>query len=161
MFARLTILAILLVLSVVMTACESSSGDGQDAENGPPASLDDFVDGSWQLRVDRAWNGIDGNITFPSDQFSEADYQPVSTGPTYPIVVSDQTTRLSIGSPPLTGSRWTPPGDTIVYDLTEGTFAGGRFIVWAGAQGLQAELTIYGSGRPIVKSERGSLAPSS
>jgi len=35
MFARLTIFAILLVLSAAMTACESSSGDGQDAENGP------------------------------------------------------------------------------------------------------------------------------
>jgi hypothetical protein len=39
------------------------------------------------------------------------------------------------------------------------TFAGGRFAVWPGQTSLQAELTIYGSGVPIVSSEREALTP--
>jgi hypothetical protein len=39
------------------------------------------------------------------------------------------------------------------YELTGGTMAGGRFVISGG----RAELTIYGSGVPIVESERGTL----
>jgi hypothetical protein len=101
---------------------------------------------------------LDDTVFSPSDQLAEADYQRVSGGPTYPIVVSDRSLRVAIGSPPLEGSRTTVATKGIVYELREGTFAGGRFVVWASNQGLQAELTIYGSGRPIVRSERGTLA---
>ncbi len=89
---------------------------------------------------------------------TEADYRPVAGGPRYFIVVSDEGGRVAIGSPPLAGSRTTVTTEGIVYDLGEGTFAGGRLVVWSSSRGLQAELTIYGSGRPIVKSERGTLA---
>lgn len=158
MIARPAIVWTLVALSVALASCTSDGPGGEDAaEHRPLASLDDFIDGAWELRVDRAWNGVDGNIAFPSDQFTEADYQPVSPGSTYPIVVSDQAARVSIGSPPLKGRRTAETEESIIYDLSEGTFAGGRFVVWAGNQGLQAELTIYGSGRPIVKSERGNL----
>jgi len=44
-----------------------------------------------------------------------------------------------------------------MLNITKDTFAGGRFVVWAADVGLQAELTIYGSGVPIVSSERGPL----
>jgi hypothetical protein len=47
-----------------------------------------------------------------------------------------------------------------LYELDEGTFAGGRFIVWIIDNSFEAELTIYGSGVPIVKSERGYLRKS-
>jgi hypothetical protein len=145
MTARSAALAILAALSVAMASCTSDGPGGEDvAEHRPLASLDDFIDGTWELRVDRAWNGVDGSIAFPSDQFTEADYQPVSPGSTYAIEVSDQAARVSVGSAPLRGSRTTETKEIIVYDLS--------------SQGLQAELTIYGSGRPIVKSERGSLA---
>lgn len=39
------------------------------------------------------------------------------------------------------------------FDLGKGAFAGGRFIV----RGDDAELTVFGSGVPIVSSERGKL----
>jgi hypothetical protein len=39
-----------------------------------------------------------------------------------------------------------------------GTFAGGRLVIWSGTSGLQAELTLYGSGVPIFSSERGALS---
>jgi hypothetical protein len=44
------------------------------------------------------------------------------------------------------------------YELTEGAFAGGRFVIGSVASGLEAELTLYGSGVPIASSERGALA---
>jgi len=47
------------------------------------------------------------------------------------------------------------------HDLTVGTVAGGRFRVWVGETGLQAERTLYGSGVPILLSERGPLRPAS
>ncbi|MBX3230480.1 MAG: hypothetical protein KIT84_02895 [Labilithrix sp.] len=39
------------------------------------------------------------------------------------------------------------------FELTEGVFAGGRFVL----RGDEAELTIFGSGVPIVSSERGKI----
>jgi len=124
---------------------------------------DQFVDGAWELRVDRAWPSTGGH---PSVQLVENDYRPVSGGPTYPILVSDRGSKVTIGKAPeaslmlhfpLAGSR-TSATRPIGYALNEGTFAGGRFLVWSGERTLQAELTIYGSGVPIVSSERGSLA---
>jgi len=49
----------------------------------------------------------------------------------------------------LVGTR---PGESR-YALDKGTFAGGRLLI----SGDRAELTIFGSGVPIVGSERGSL----
>jgi len=130
----------------------------RDAAKTPFSSdLGSFADGSWELRVDRAWDGFSGTIAFPSDPFTEADYRPDSGGVTYLVVVSGGTTTVAIGNPPVEGSRVTATDQRLAYDLNRGTFAGGRFIVWPGSAGLQAELTIYGSGRPIIKSERGNL----
>jgi hypothetical protein len=89
----------------------------------------------------------------------ESVYQPVADGPTHHVTVSDRGSRVSIGARPLKGQRTTAFDSYLAYDLREGTFAGGRFVVWPGEHGPQAELTIYGSGRPIVRSERGALVP--
>jgi hypothetical protein len=158
MFARLLILTVLLG-SVVVVAAYVARHVGARGPGGDNAavSLDEFTDGQWGLRVDRAWDGLDGGISFPSDPLAEDDYEPVSGGPVYPIVVTDLGSRVAVGATPLEGARSSTDGDRIVFELSEGTFAGGRFAVWGLNHGLQAELTIYGSGRPIVKSERGSL----
>jgi hypothetical protein len=156
MFARS---AILVAVTVAIASCVASpSSVHHAAGDRHVASLSQFVDGPWELRIDRAWMRLYDSVLVPSDQLAEADYQSVSRGPTYRVVISDQTSRVTIGSPPLQGSRTTVATNGIVYELSENTFAGGRFVVWSSNQGLQAELTIYGSGRPIVRSERGTLA---
>jgi hypothetical protein len=126
-------------------------------------SVEQFVDGSWVLQIDRAWSGHRGLRT-PSAQLPEANYHPLPNGPSYPIVVSDGGSRVEIGETrrsavhhPVKGSR-SSSGEPIVYDLQDGTFAGGRLAVWSSKQGLQAELTIYGSGVPIISSERGVIS---
>ena len=94
------------------------------------------------------------------------DYRPAANGETYAIVVSDRGAKVTIGAAPagdrgmrspLEGSRTSDTG-TVSYHLDKGTFAGGRLVVWPGDQALQGELTIYGSGLPIVSSVRGRLA---
>jgi hypothetical protein len=119
-----------------------------------------FGDGAWVLKVDREWDGMSGNIQFPTDTFSEGDYKAVAQPSSYAVVVSKSGTAVSIGSTPFMGSRTsTASAESITFELSQGTTGGGRFVVWKGSDSLQAELTLYGSGRPIVKSERGWLAP--
>lgn len=157
--------AVLLGVSAVllpMVGCEGTSGtespgDGT-GDNGADAPLS-VTDGTYELQVDRQWDGENSSVRFPSDPLTEADYQPVSDGPEYSVVVSDLGSRVDIGDAPMKGQLESSGDDRIIYDLTDGTFAGGRFSVWADTTGLQAELTIYGSGLPVVMSERGRLVP--
>ena len=133
----------------------------------PPALIED---GAWDLRVDRVWDSRSKNVSSPSDALADSDlladsdFRPVSGGPTYRVVVSEHGSRVAIDESsvlkhPLEGERAYATADQLVFDLSEGTFAGGRFVVWPAEDGLQGELTFYGSGVPIVKSERGVLVP--
>ena len=148
------------VALVIINACACNPSENHDT-NGPipPISLDSFIDGQWVLTVDRVWDGVSGNIIFPSDPLSEDDYQPAPQVSTYRVVLSDQGRTVSVATTPFVGARTAASGERVFFDLSQGTVAGGRFVVWAGAETLQGELTLYGSGRPIVQSERGSLVP--
>jgi hypothetical protein len=150
-------LPIVAVISVAVAACGGGAGPSQ---HDMPMVLTWFVTGSWDLRVDRAWNGVAGNVQFPSDALDESAYEAVVGGPTHRVVVSDGGRQVAIGETPLRGERTKATDSRVEYSLSTGTFeapAGGRLVVWARADGLQGELTLYGSGRPIVKSERGSM----
>jgi hypothetical protein len=131
-------------------------GDAKDAGH-PSVTLASFADGDWLLHVDRVWDGKSGHIQFPTDSFSDSDYKAVSQSTDYAVAVSSSGAAISIGSMAFKGARKPDSADRILFDLSAGTFAGGRFVVWVGLTTLEAELTIYGSGLPIVKSERGSL----
>jgi hypothetical protein len=117
-----------------------------------------LTDGIWQMHVDRKLKGLPGDVQFPSDPLDEEDYEPVDDGPVYKVVVSGEGKSVEIGDEPFVGVLEPGNPGEWMFNLTEGTFAGGRFVVWASELALQAELTIYGSGVPIVSSERGPLA---
>jgi hypothetical protein len=144
-----------LLALVIASAC----GSERTNSSSPPALLDTFVDGQWVLTVDRVWDGTSGNIVLPTDPLSDDNYRPVSQEPMYLVVLSDQGRTVSVGVTPFVGARAALSTERVLFTLSQGTFAGGRFVVWPGAETLQAELTLYGSGRPIVQSERGSLVP--
>jgi hypothetical protein len=110
------------------------------------------IEGVWTLRVDRAWTAPDG-VTSPSQALDEADFHVV-TGPDYAVVIT--ATAVEVGEVPMEGIRGEDVGVRAHFDLDGGTFAGGRFEVWDDG-GLQAELTLFGSGVPIASSERGPL----
>jgi hypothetical protein len=118
--------------------------------------------GVWDLRVDRRGGSEDADEAFKF--LPEAGYQPIGDGPTYRVVIPAQgdwvfVTGTRGGTQFGTQGRRTSTTDGRVwYDLID-SFAGGRFVIWQDVDGLQAELTVYGSGRPIVFSERGSLVP--
>ncbi len=59
----------------------------------------------------------------------------------------------------ISGQKTNDGGESRFYELDEGVFAGGRFVIWTNNDSFEVELTIYGSGIPVVKSERGYLVP--
>jgi hypothetical protein len=146
--------------AMFLLSCAAGGGVSLDAtSDGSPIRSSSFTDGAWLFTVDREWDRSLVSVQFPSDPLSEAAYRPVTTGATLRVVVTDGADRVAIGEEsPLIGKRTRDGEATVTYDLTECTFAGGRFVVWADANGLQAELTIFGSGVPIVQSQRGQLA---
>ena len=165
-------MAALLVISAHGCTGSRAAGDSKDAgdvtvdevgtdedTDGCGASLSSFFDGTWEFRVDRAWDGTAGDVQFPTDALPEETYEPVSDGQVMEVVVSNVGAAIAIGAPPIKGSRISTTADRIEYDLLEGTFAGGRFVIWEVGGSLQAELLIFGSGVPIVSGDRGSLCP--
>ena len=115
--------------------------------------------GIWYFRVDRIWDGS-GNPGFPNLLLAESTYSHVSNGPTYRIIISgrpEQGYQVSIGDPPIQGHQQPTYALQYVFELQDGTFAGGRFLIMHGKDGLEGELTIYGSGIPVIKSERGAF----
>jgi len=153
-------LLIVAVISVAVEGCAGNQGGVAPSQQDISSVLTSFVAGSWDLRVDRAWSGVAGNVQFPSDPLDESAYEAVVGGPTHRVVVSDGGRQVVIGKTPLQGQRTRATDSVVEYSLSADTFeapAGGRFVVWRSTDGLQGELTFYGSGRPIVKSERGSM----
>ena len=120
--------------------------------------IDDWNGGTFVFAVDREWAEDSSDPPgFPHDELDEEDYRPVDDGPRHAVEVSDDGARVEVGETPMVGERNDAGATRISYDMSEGLFAGGRFVVWATEEGLEAELTIYGSGRPIVHSERGRI----
>jgi len=119
-----------------------------------------FADGAWVLEVDRRWSGQAADVQLPGDRLDDSDYEAVADGPRHSLLVSHGWSSVAIGDTPMLGELTPSRHGDLRYDLADGTFAGGRFVVWVGETGLQAELTLYGAGVPIVSSERGPLLPS-
>jgi hypothetical protein len=132
---------------------------GTQGDEAAPVALDAFTDGRWTLRVDRSWDATNSTVTLPSEALREDDYRPTAQPVVHEVLVSGST--VSVGTAAMRGSRSRSslPG-TITFELSGGTFAGGRFVVFPGTKSLEAELTLFGSGRPIVESHRGTLVPS-
>jgi hypothetical protein len=150
-----------IALATAITGCAIQFADGQVVAKVNLPTLEQFGDGAWVLRIDRACPRC--SMTNP-DQLRESDYRPISKGPTYPILITGKGTRVEIGverrlavRPPMKGAR-SSPTEPLIYNLDEGTFSGGRLVVWSGKDGLQGELTIYGSGVYIITSERGPIS---
>lgn len=90
--------------------------------------------------------------------FDEDGYQAVDPTDRYEVVISqvlDHVTITPETEPAIESTLAKGTAGTLSYDLD--AFAGGRFLIWTLGSGLQAELTLYGSGVPIVSSERGEL----
>jgi hypothetical protein len=149
---RLSVIALALLVIV------SCAGKSPNPSQPNTPTLVSFTSATWNLKVDRAWDGQTGAPQFPSDTIADSAYKAVSGGPVYQVVASAGGQQVTIAG--TVQARRVKATDTVVqYDVYQAAFAGGRFVVWSSSEGLQAEFTIYGSGVPITSSERGLLVP--
>jgi len=105
-------------------------------------------------------------VVFPHDELQESHYSQTTNGRKYSVHFSDNGEDVTIdwleGQTPgyehfLGAEKISDVEDLKNYEIQEGSFAGGRFNVWITDSRFEAELTIFGSGVPIISSERGDL----
>ncbi|MCD4777008.1 MAG: hypothetical protein K8S15_13280 [Candidatus Aegiribacteria sp.] len=136
--------------SILLAGCDAAVSDDE--------YVDDFslLDGNcFVMEVDRVL-GIP-NEQLPMDGLQENDYIKTNEDIQYDIVFSEDGQTVTIEPGSINGQETDDGSESINYNLD--VFAGGRFVVWINSGSFEAELTIYGSGVPIVKSERGYLSP--
>lgn len=97
------------------------------------------------------------NVQLPTDQLNESDYKAIDYESEYAVSFSKDLQTISIMRDSISGLIIEDMELYKAYDLNSGLFAGGRFIVWITDGKFEAEFTVYGSGVPIIMSERGIL----
>jgi len=98
------------------------------------------------------------HVHFPNDTVSEHEFQADSNGRSYDVRFSADEDTVFVKHDSLICIRVSEVGVVRKYNITN-WMAGGRFLVLLGMSPLKAELTQYGSGVPIIRSERGVLLP--
>lgn len=103
-------------------------------------------------------------VQFPHDELPPSSYGPCESCPVAAVWISEGLGEATVADGAectwdgaMAGTRVTEDTERWHFELLEGTFAGARLVVWGVPGGLEAELTIYGSGRPTVASHRGTL----
>jgi hypothetical protein len=145
-------------LLVVVDGYGGSSGTytlAVDCLCGPGAV--DFGDGTWRLQADRRWAGDFASAPTSSTPLDEADYEPLAAAVAYDVTIDGRWQLAHIGDMPWAAELRESSAGQLHYELTDGATAGGRFVIRSTAAGLEAEITLYGSGVPIALSERGRL----
>lgn len=155
------------MLAALLSACSSGVTDAKDSDSLPDNTVggatskavrQQLRDGAWTFAVDRAFQVGSVPVAFPSTPLPEAGYVPISAATSYRFTVSAGGARIDVAEPRLAGRLEKETSEQLVYDVVEGSITGGRIVVSRNAAGgLQAELTIFGSGLPVVRSERGLL----
>ena len=149
-------------------ACGSSTKPVVEAGASAPAaeasatSLEELAGKRYEYSVDCAWQRPSSAREPSAQPLPEAEYSAVAPTPRYEVVFSPDggsvtLSALVAGEGSLTGERSADVGERWSYELS--AFAGGVFQIWREDAALHAELTIYGSGLPVVESTRGLLSP--
>jgi hypothetical protein len=101
--------------------------------------------------------------------YTQSDFFAIDDGAHYLVTLDDDGRSVEVQSLTddtlVTGrldADLAPPADVAAgessrYVLDTGLFAGGRLVIWSRGGALRAELTIHGSGRPVIACERGDL----
>lgn len=143
-------ISILFFIMVILSRCNSQT-QVQDTDI---QSLEQIT-GFYTFQVTRI--AEHPAVQFPTDTLTEDQYNFDSSNKKYEILFSSEGKQISIQRDSIIGRRSYKSNQLIEYYLVQGLTAGGRFIVKLDAESLEAELTIYGSGVPIILSERGKL----
>ncbi len=167
------------------TGASAVSAPGREGAGGK-GLVETVTDGTWELRVDRQARLSDVQLPtdeLPETAYVPMENPPVWRvlisedgarisveanpadlgAPADPAEAADEVapadplgaTGAAASQTAIPGRRTSSDGDRLWYDLD--TFTGGRFVIWQTPEGLQAEMTLYGSGLPIISSVRGRL----
>ena len=122
--------------------------------------LSTLAGNEYVLQVTKIWERPDVSMpVYPFDELSECDYNPINDGPQYDVRFSEECDEVEITGhnlgDPAVGYISTDSDEIIRFEFQD--WAGGRLNVWSLGDKLEVELTQYGSGVPIVGSERGEL----
>lgn len=113
-------------------------------------------------------------LEYPYEEQDESDYIEVSDNLSHNVIFSEDgdivtieqnfyVTRAgetdAIEQDFIVGQLSSDSIESAEYLFDEGGWVGGRFVVWIEDESFKAELTYYGSGVPVVSSERGILTP--
>jgi len=110
---------------------------------------------SFILKVNRISQGP--GAQFPADILTESNYTATNEDIRHEVTFTADGRSVSISPGPVTGLKEKNSEECRFYELSDGLFAGGRFLVWIDNDEFEAEFTVYGSGVPIIRSERGIL----
>lgn len=135
------------VVSVFLAMCKKQTENTVD--------YSDLNGRKFILKVDRVAVGPD--VQFPDDALQEDDYNPADEDIRHEVTFSEDGQEITIEPGPVAGIRTKDDEESLYYQLGEGLFAGGRFVIWTDNKEFEAEMTIYGSGIPVIRSERGIL----
>jgi hypothetical protein len=142
----------LFIVAVCFSGCEEQSHHNE------PAAFSLLRENTFILTIDRVANGPD--VQFPGDSLRDSDFTATDEDIHYEVTFSENGRIITIETivkDTVGGERVNDGEASKRYALDEGLFAGGRFIVWISNGSFEAEYTVYGSGVPIIRSERGKL----
>ncbi len=137
------------VISLLFTMCK------EQTEKEDIAEFSLLYGKNYILRIDRVLDHP--NVQFPADDLTDRDYTSIQEDIQYDIAFSENGQTIVIEPGAIHGTKTTGVGNSLRYELDEGLFAGGRFVIWTENDDFKGEITIYGSGVPIIKSLRGIL----
>ncbi|NJK87585.1 MAG: hypothetical protein HC906_18040, partial [Bacteroidales bacterium] len=86
------------------------------------------------------------NVQFPEDFIQDCYYTSANEDIQYEIAFSENGQQITIEPGTIYGEKIKESEKLLYYELDEGLFAGGRFLIRTNNGDLEAELTIYGSG---------------
>ena len=148
---NLKMILLLCFTTLALIGCYDS--ESSDESNGEETSFEQLNGNSFLFLVEKE---IEQSIT---DSFSidESLYMDVEDGDEYTISFSSDRRNISIEPNDLSGVLESSENEKLEYNINNGYFAGGRFLVWIENNVFNAELTEYGSGVPIIAGGKGLL----
>ena len=97
-------------------------------------------------------------VGLPSQSIPDSCYEPVTQALSYHIQFSASLDTVFIDTMRYYGVKVQEDSGVVHFDLISTFGVNGRFVVTVNDSLLQAEYTVYGSGVPVIKSEKGVLA---
>ena len=138
------------LISMLFTMCEKQE------DNDGTLAFSSLNGNNYILQVDRViFNSPD--MQFPFDDLQEIEHFMTIEHIEYDVSFSENGQIVTIEPGTLRGEIKNEDLESRQYELVEGVFAGGKFVVWKNNEKFDGELTIYGSGVPIVLCDSGNL----